>query len=91
MYGKISTDQFHCDMLADGMKDMVATIAGYPYKADKEAWKAEFQLLIPRYLNAFTSFLSQNNNKKMKGCLLGDTITFVDITRDSVLCFGAAH
>ena len=61
MYGNKSTDQVHCDMLADGIKDLLIKIAGYPYKADKEAWKAEFSPLIPRYFNAFTSYLSQNN------------------------------
>ncbi|XP_065919779.1 glutathione S-transferase A3-like [Dysidea avara] len=85
MYGKTSTDQVHCDMLAEGIKDMVSKIAGYLFQADKEAWKAEVSPLIPRYLNAFTSYLSQNNNKEMKGYLLGDTITFVDITLFDVL------
>jgi len=37
MYGNDSTDQVHCDMLSDGIKDLLVKIAGYPYKADKEA------------------------------------------------------
>ena len=85
MYGKSATDQAHCDMLGDGIKDILGKIAGYPFQADKEAWKTEVKPLLPRYLNAFTSYLSQNNNKEMKGYLLGDTITFVDITLFDVL------
>ena len=85
LYGKSAADQVHCDMLADGIKDMLGKLTGYPFQKDKEAFKAQVRPLIPRYLNCFTNYLSKNNNKEMQGFLLGDNITFVDITLFDVL------
>ena len=85
LYGKSAADQVHCDMLADGIRDMLGKLTGYPFQTDKEAFKAQIRPLIPRYLNCFTSYLSKNNNKEMQGFLLGDTITFPDITLFDVL------
>ena len=85
LYGKSAADHVHCDMLADGIKDMLGKLAGYPFQTDKEAFKAQIKPLIPRYLKCFTNYLCRNNNQEMKGFLLGDTITFVDITLFDVL------
>ena len=85
LYGKSTADQVHCDMLADGIKDMLGKLAGYPFQTNKEAFKAQVRPLIPRYLNCFTNYLSSNNNQEMKGFLLGDSITFADITLFDVL------
>ena len=85
LYGKSPADQVHCDMLADGIKDMLGKLTGYPFQKDKEAFKAQIRPLIPRYLTCFTNYLSKNNNEEMKGFLLGDTITFADITLFDVL------
>jgi len=85
LYGKSGADEVHCDMLADGIKDMLGKLTGYLFQTDKEAFKAQVRPLIPRYLDCFTSYLSRNNNGEMKGFLLGDTITFVDITLFDVL------
>ena len=85
LYGKSTADQVHCDMLADGIKDILEKLAGYPFQTDKEAFKTQIRPLIPRYLNCFTNYLLSNNNQEMKGFLLGDTITFADITLFDVL------
>ena len=85
MYGKSAADYVHCDMLADGIKDMLSKLAGYPFQTDKEAFKAQIKPLLPTYLNCFTNYLSRNNNQEMKGFLLGDILTFADITLFDVL------
>ena len=85
LYGKSAADQVQCDMLADGVKDVLGKLTGYPFRTDKEAFKAQVRPLIPRYLNCFTNYLSRNNNQEMKGFLLGDAITFADITLFDVL------
>ena len=85
LYGKSAADHVHCDMLADGIKDMLGKLAGYPFQTDKEAFKAQVRQLIPRYLNCFIDYLLRNNNGEMKGFLLGDNITYADITLFDVL------
>ena len=85
LHGKNSMDQIHCDTLADGIKDLLRKMVGYPYQTDKESWRVQVSPPIPRYFNCFTTYLVRNNNQELKGFLLGDTITFVDITLFDVL------
>ena len=40
LYGKTSMDQIHCDIIDEGIKDMLKKIVGYPYQIDKESWRA---------------------------------------------------
>lgn len=85
LYGKNLLDQIHCDMLADGIKDLLKKMVGYPYQTDKESWRVQVSPLIPQYFSSFTAYLSRNNDQELKGFLLGDTITYVDITLFDVL------
>ena len=39
-YGKSGTDEVHCDMLADGIKDLLGKLTECPFQTDKEAFKA---------------------------------------------------
>ena len=72
-------------MLADGIKDLLKKMVGYPYQTDKESWRVQVRPLIPLYFSSFTAYLSRNNDQELNGFLLGDTITYVDITLFDVL------
>ena len=84
-YDKSAADHVHCDMLADGIKNMLGKLVGYAFQTDKEAFKTQVKPLMPRYLNCFTDYLSRNNNGEMKEFLLGDYITYADIMLFDVL------
>lgn len=86
LYGSTAEEAVQCDMLYDGLNDLMKVFLGYVFQKDKPAYATEKMApALPRYLKPMNDALMRNNNGEEKGFLLGDRISFPDFLLLEVL------
>ena len=89
MYGSSESEAYQCDMIADGLADLRKSFTSFDNyrlrKKDEAAYVAQVAALLPRYLRPLEEMLKTNNGGEKTGFLLGEKITYTDVSLLEVL------
>ena len=76
-------------MIADGLADFRKSFTSFDNyrlrKKDEASYVAHVSSLLPRYLKPLEEMLKSNNGGEKKGYLLGEKITYTDVSLVEVL------
>ena len=89
MYGSNATEAYQCDMIADGLADFRKFFTSFDNyrlrKKDEAGYLAQVRKSFPRYLTPLEEMLKDNNDGEKRGYLLGERITYADISLVEIL------
>ena len=89
MYGSNAIEAYQCDMIADGLADLRKSFTSFDNyrqrKLDEAGYLAQVGRLLPRYLKPLEEMLKTNNGGEKKVFLLGEKITYTDVSLVEVL------
>ena len=89
MYGSNATEAYQCDMIADGLADFRKSFTSFDNyrlrKKDEAGYIAQVSTLLPKYLRPLEEMLIASNGGEKKGFLLGEKITYTDVSLVEIL------
>ena len=89
MCGCSPSETYQCDMIAEGLKDLRSQFTSFSNyalkKTDPEAVRESVCGMLPRYLQPLNDMLERNNGGEEKGFLLGEKISYADVSLLEIL------